>query len=94
MMTQPELGKIARLAKLHLPARQQDALAADMAQIIAFAKQVCDAAEGQEFDAVHTLSNALRDDTVQPSFPAEDILRGAGGGKDGCFCALPTKKEG
>ena len=93
MITQQELSKIARLAKLHLPEQRQAQLAADMAQIIAFAKQVCDAAEGQEFDAVHTLSNALRDDAVQPSFPAEDILRGAGGGQNGCFCAMPPKKE-
>ena len=94
MITQQELGKLARLAKLHLPAQQQAALADDMARIIAFAEQVCSAADGQEFDAVHTLSNALRDDTVQPSFAARDVLRGVDGGKNGYFCAMPPKKEG
>lgn len=93
MITQQELCHIAKLAKLHLPPERIAALTEDMTQIIGFAEQVCAASQQCDFDGVHTLQNAWREDVIQPSFAQADVLRGAGGGKNGYFCALPEKED-
>ena len=83
MVTREEILKIARLAKLSVA----EELTAAMGRILAFADTINAAGEGvADFDNVHDLSNAFREDTVVPSYPQAEILRNANGGEDGFFC--------
>lgn len=87
MVTREEILKIARLAKLSVAEDELDELTAAMGNILAFADTINAAGEGvADFDNVHDLSNAFREDTVVPSYPQAEILRNADGGEDGFFC--------
>lgn len=86
MVTREDVLHIARLAKLSVEEDELDALTQDMADIIAFADTIGAAGvPAEEAGPVHGLSNALREDTVVPSYDREDILRNAHGGEDGYF---------
>lgn len=93
MITQEEIRKIAKLAKLYVPEEELEGLTADMAQIIAFADTINAAADTQDdFDSIQSLTNALREDVVLPSLPQEEILRNVGGGQDGYFCTKQSRE--
>ena len=86
MITQEEIRKIAKLAKLYVSEEEIGDLTEDMARIIAFADTINAAADTQEpFDSIQSLQNALREDVVRPSYPQEEILRNVNGGEDGYF---------
>ena len=87
MITQNELQKIARLAKLSLAGEDMDAIMADMTNIISVAQSI-DGADLSNLDcAGDSVTVALREDIVMPSLPAEVILSNAAVKRDGCFSA-------
>lgn len=91
MVTRDEVLGIARLAKLSVSEEELDALTAEMANIISFADTINAAgADGEEFDSIGGLTNALREDVVVPSFDRTAILSNVNGGEDGFF---PVKKR-
>lgn len=86
MVTKEEVRKIARLAKLSVEEDELDELTAAMDEIIAFADTVNRAGdETGDFDVLHGLQNAFREDTVRPSAPQEEILSNREDGEDGYF---------
>lgn len=87
MITEEEILKIARLAKLEVSPESLPRLTQDMAQIIAFADTINAAGDCGEFDGIQPMENAFREDEVQPLFPREEILKNVGGGVDGYFSA-------
>ena len=85
-VTHEDVIQMARLSKLYINENELDQLTEDMNQIIAFADTVSAAAsEGCDFDNINHLSNVLREDTVRPSFPREEILSNAESQDDGYF---------
>jgi aspartyl/glutamyl-tRNA(Asn/Gln) amidotransferase C subunit len=87
MITYDELKKIAALAKLSLDGEDMDALAKDISNILDFADVIAKAAVELPPDAEDQADWCLREDTVRPSFPVEDILSNAGEQQDGYYVA-------
>ncbi len=86
MVTKEEVLKIARLAKLSVAEEELDGLTAAMSEIISFADTINAAGDTTgEFDTIHGLQNAFREDVVVPSFAQEDILKNREGGENGFF---------
>ena len=86
MVTMEEIMKIAILSKLFVAEDEIDSLTEDMGRIIAFADTINNAAdEGTGFEHINQLSNVLREDTVVPSYPREEILANAPDSDEGCF---------
>lgn len=87
MITYDELKKLAELAKLSLDGEDIGVLANDISSILEFAETIAQAAvdlpDGEKADARWS----LREDILQPSFPAEDILSNAGERQNGFFVA-------
>ena len=86
MITSDELKRIARLAKLSLVADEMDALMADMPRIYNVVQPIADA-DLSSFDctADDEETAVLRDDTVLPSLPLDEVLANAGEQRDGYF---------
>lgn len=92
MITPQELQELALLAKLELPEGETEALAGQLAQIIAFADTINSyGAQAAGFENIGGLQNVLREDVVLPSTPQEEILQNVGGGEEGCF---PVRQRG
>lgn len=86
MVTHEEILKIARLAKLSVEPEELDGLTKDMNSIIEFADAIGSAvADVSDFDNINGLSNVFREDTVEPSFGREEILKNAPNQEDGYF---------
>ena len=91
MVTREEILKIAKLSKLSVTEEELDGLTAAMGEIIAFADTINAAgAAAGEFDNIHNLQNAFREDEVVPSYPRDEILKNVDGGEDGFF---PVRKR-
>ncbi len=86
MVTREDVLQIARLSKLYINEEELDDLTKDMAKIIAFAETVS-AVQCKEtgFDNISGLHNALREDTVMPSYDREQILKNAPNRDEGYF---------
>lgn len=86
MVSNEDILKIARLAKLSVKPEELDGLTKDMNGIIEFADTVNKvSAEDTGFDNINNLSNVFRDDTVVPSYDREEILKNAPEEEDGYF---------
>ena len=91
MITPEELRRLAVLSKLEIN-EDDTALAEQLERIVAFAGEVCTAAAENEAEDTPTARlSALREDTVLPSFPREEILQNAKNTAEGYFV---TKKGG
>ncbi len=87
MITVEEVRKIAQLSMLSLSDDEAERLAADMDQILDFARQVSDAQfEGEA--VFGGADSALREDNVAPSVDQEQILQNAMGERNGYFAVL------
>lgn len=87
MITIDELKKIAALAKLSLDGEDIEALRRDIGNILDFADAVAKAPVNVSDDEADGSEQALREDILRPSYPAEDILKNAGEQQDGYFVA-------
>jgi aspartyl-tRNA(Asn)/glutamyl-tRNA(Gln) amidotransferase subunit C len=87
MITYDELKKLAELAKLSLDGEDIGALAKDISGILEFAETIAQAAVDLP-DGEKTVAGwCFREDTLQPSYPAEDILSNVGERQNGFFVA-------
>lgn len=88
MFTREELLKTAALAQLELSEDEIPALLREMEEIVAFAGRIGAAAP----EEVRSLSDVpvcpLREDIPAPCFPQSEILREAGGSREGFFQLL------
>lgn len=86
MVTNEEVLKIAKLAKLLVSADELVALTKDMSEIIGFADTISAVSSAaSDFDSVNNLSNAFREDVVVPSYDRQEILKNAESQDDGYF---------
>ncbi len=86
MVSNEDILKIARLAKLSVKPEELDGLTKDMNGIIEFANTINKvSAEDTGFDNINNLSNVFREDTVVPSYDREEILKNAPEEEDGYF---------
>jgi aspartyl-tRNA(Asn)/glutamyl-tRNA(Gln) amidotransferase subunit C len=86
MITNEEILRIARLAKLSVGDDELEGLTKDMNEIIAFADTInAVASADRNFEGISDFSNVFREDTVVPSFDREEILKNAGNRDDGYF---------
>ncbi len=86
MVTNEDVIKIARLAKLSVKDEELETLTQDMIEIIKFADTINNATEtGEEFDNINNLSNVLREDEVVQSYDCNEILKNANDKEDGHF---------
>lgn len=92
MVTHEEILKIAKLAKLSVSADELVRLTKDMNEIIGFADTInAVSSDASDFDNINNLSNAFREDIVEPSYDREEILKNAPNQEDGYFL---VKKRG
>ncbi len=85
-VTHDDVRQMARLSKLYIDENELDQLTTEMSQIISFADTVNAVAnEENDFDNINNLTNVLREDTVIPSLPREEILTNADSQDDGYF---------
>jgi aspartyl-tRNA(Asn)/glutamyl-tRNA(Gln) amidotransferase subunit C len=87
MITYDELIKLAALAKLSMDGEDMDALARDISNILEFADSIAQAAVDLPEGDTDEADWVFRDDNLQPSLPANDILSNAGEQQDGYFVA-------
>ncbi len=87
MVTHEEILKIANLAKLSVAPEELDSLTEDMNKIIGFADTINAASSDKstDFDNINGLSNVLREDSAEPSYSRDDILKNAEDSEDGYF---------
>jgi aspartyl/glutamyl-tRNA(Asn/Gln) amidotransferase C subunit len=87
MITKEVLKKIADLSKLYLDEAELNALNKDLNDILAFADIISEF-KAEESDTISGYSlDCLREDTVGPSEPVENILKNAARSEDGFFIA-------
>ncbi|MBR4888171.1 MAG: Asp-tRNA(Asn)/Glu-tRNA(Gln) amidotransferase subunit GatC [Clostridia bacterium] len=92
MITPEELRRLAQLAKLEIKDEDMPALTEQMERMVAFAGAVCRADAGVQGQTLPAEDfSSLREDTVLPSLPREEILQNAENTTDGYFC---TGKRG
>lgn len=86
-ITADEVKYVANLARLNVSESEADKLAAQMADIIAFADQLSEI-DTQGIEPTNhaiTVENVLREDTVVPSYERDDLIANAPEKKAGCF---------
>lgn len=94
-MTEEEILKLARLARLSLDQAEVQKMAKELGSIIEYVKQLeeVDTSSVEPMSHVHGSVNILREDVVQPSTPIEDVLKNAPD-SSGRFIRVPIIIEG
>jgi aspartyl-tRNA(Asn)/glutamyl-tRNA(Gln) amidotransferase subunit C len=79
--TRDDVERVAQLARLELTPEEKDLLARQLADILAYARQVQDVDTTGVPPTSHALADksSMRDDVVAPSLAREDALTGAPG---------------
>lgn len=87
-----EIESLAKLSKLALNDDEKTRLASEMGQIIDFANRLSSLNTDTENPTLFTsdIYNVFREDVVEPSMPAEDILKNAPAADMGCFVVPKT----
>jgi aspartyl-tRNA(Asn)/glutamyl-tRNA(Gln) amidotransferase subunit C len=85
--TRDDIDAVARLARLELAADEQDLFARQLADILAYARQVQDVDTSGVPPTAHALVTAmhLRADEVKPSLPREEAQAAAPAAAHGLF---------
>ena len=92
LIEKEEVQKLAKLSKLSFTEEEMEALTVDMQSIVSFADMISKA-EFSEKDGIEPDSlQPLREDTVLPSYPREEILKNAPTPEDGFF-KLPRRND-
>ena len=82
-----EILNLANLSKIYLSEEEIDNAIFEMDGIINFVNQINNAHdESNELENNDVLFNVLREDEIVEPTPRNEILKNAGGGKDGFFC--------
>lgn len=92
MISKEEVLNIANLSKLYLDESEIENAIKEMDGMINFANQINQfELSGNEEMNLTGLSNALREDEINESFPQEKILENAEENKDGFFYIAKSK---
>lgn len=93
MITKKDVIDISNLSKLYLDDAQVETSIKDMSSMVDFVSQINSVEIPSEFsqNEINELSNAFHADEVEKSFPREEILENANGGKDGFFYLEKSK---
>lgn len=78
------MDKLAHLAMLELSEPEQNALAADLQNILTFIKALEQLPQAEDWTAPES-GCSLREDTVLPCVPGDALLGNAPKVRDGCF---------
>ncbi len=78
-ISRADVEKASQLARLHLTTEQLDALAPQLAEVVAYVEQLSEVATDGVEPMAHgvELTNVLRPDQVEPSLPREAALANA-----------------
>ncbi len=90
MIEKEEVKKLAKLSKLSFTEQEIEKLTVDMQSIVAFADMISKAEFTQKEGIVPDSLQPLREDTVMPSYPRDEILKNAPTPEDGFF-KLPRR---
>ena len=85
MVTNEEIRKIAKLAKLYVDESELEELTKSMASIIEFADTINNASENLNCNLSEELVNATREDEVIASYANDEILSNCKTARDGFF---------
>ena len=93
MITKKDVINISNLSKLYLDDSEIETSMKDMSSMVEFVSQINSVEVPSEFcqNEINDLSNAFHVDEVVESFPREEILKNAHGGKDGFFYVEKSK---
>lgn len=94
-LTVEEVRKIALLARLKLSAEEEQKYAKQLSAILEFAAQLqeVDTSSIPPTTTVLPLSAPLREDTIRPSIPQDEILANAPSSEDGMFRVAPVLEQ-
>lgn len=87
MITKKDVQYIAALARMHVADDKLEGLTKNLSDIVGYVEQLqkLDLKDVKPTSHAVPLSNALREDEVQPSFTNSQALSFAVEAKDGCF---------
>ncbi len=87
MITKKDVQYIAALARMHVADDKLEGLTKNLSDIVGYVEQLqkLDLKDVKPTSHAVPLSNALREDTVKPSFTNSQALSFAVEAKDGCF---------
>ncbi|MBN8551231.1 MAG: Asp-tRNA(Asn)/Glu-tRNA(Gln) amidotransferase subunit GatC [Deltaproteobacteria bacterium] len=79
MISESDLVKLARLARLTLSGAETTKLTGDLNSILGYVKvlESVDVSKIEPMSHVHGSTNVFRNDVVEPSLPVEQVLAGA-----------------
>lgn len=79
MISEADILKLARLAKLTLGKEEASKLTNDLNSILGYVKnlEAVDVSKIEPMSHVHGITNVFRDDKIEPSLPVEQTLAGA-----------------
>ena len=82
-----EVARVASLARIDLTPAELERLAGELEVIVHAVARVTEAVGDETPATSHPipLANVFREDVVEPSLPAEDVLAGAPASEDGRF---------
>jgi aspartyl-tRNA(Asn)/glutamyl-tRNA(Gln) amidotransferase subunit C len=82
-----EVARVAALARIDLTPAELERLAGELEVIVHAVARVAEAVGDETPATSHPipLTNVFREDVVEPSLPAEDVLAGAPTSEDGRF---------
>lgn len=90
MIEKEEVKKLAKLSKLSFTEEEIEKLTVDMQSIVSFADMISKAEFAQKEGIAPDSLQPLREDTVIPSYPREEILKNAPTPEEGFF-KLPRR---
>ncbi|MCH7587889.1 MAG: Asp-tRNA(Asn)/Glu-tRNA(Gln) amidotransferase subunit GatC [Chloroflexi bacterium] len=94
-LTAEEVRKIAFLARLHLTDEEIETYARQLSAILEYAAQLqeVDTANIPPTATVLPLTAPLREDTIRPSLPQDEILANASSSEEGMFQVAPVLEQ-
>lgn len=86
-LTREEVKKVAHLARLALTDEELDAFQGQLTAVLAYAEMLNDLDLSEVAPTAHAIprENVLREDSVEPSLPLEDVLYNAARHQGGQF---------
>ncbi len=87
MITKKDIMEISSLSKLYLSENEINTAINDISSMVKFVSQVNSVdASFEPLESINEVTNSFRDDKIVNSFPREEVLENAQGGKEGFFC--------
>lgn len=94
-ITEEMVDYISLLSRLKLKPEEKEKMTAELEQIVSYMDvlNALNTAQVEPMSHVFPIRNVMRSDSVEPSFPREELLKGAPGGDTEAFL-VPKAVEG